>query len=103
MYLGQIVEEADVKTLFRRPAHPYTRGLLRSIPRLDGDKRERLFVIGGTVPLLSQIPQGCRFAPRCPYACEDCGRREPELLPVPGGEKDHLARCHKAADGQGVS
>ena len=79
MYLGQIVEEADVVSLFARPQHPYTRGLLRSIPTITGARRERLYIIEGTVPLLSQIPQGCRFRPRCPYAAEACAASMPAL------------------------
>lgn len=68
MYLGQIVEEGSVEDIFDRPIHPYTRGLMASVPRLDTGRGERLYQIKGTVPLLSQIPEGCRFAPRCPYA-----------------------------------
>ena len=65
MYLGQIVEEAGVNDIFDNPGHPYTRGLIRSIPRIEGEREKRLYQIAGTVPMLSQIPQGCRFAPRC--------------------------------------
>ena len=90
MYLGQIVEEADVYTLFEHPMHPYTRGLLRSIPTVKGGKREELSVIEGTVPLLSQIPQGCRFRPRCPCASQVCGEHMPGLKPVDEG---HRVRC----------
>lgn len=92
MYLGQIVEEADVKDIFINPLHPYTQGMMESVPQLDGEKRDRLFVIKGTVPLLSQIPQGCRFAPRCPYADEHCRTEMPELK----GTGTHRVRCHKA-------
>lgn len=80
MYLGQIVEEADVYSIFDDPKHPYTRGLIRSIPRMSGEREKRLFMIPGTVPLLNQIPSGCRFAPRCPYADERCRREMPKLL-----------------------
>lgn len=79
MYLGQIVEEADVKSLYDQPLHPYTLGLLRSIPRMEGEKGERLYVIKGTVPMLNQIPEGCRFRPRCPYATVQCELEMPEL------------------------
>ena len=75
MYLGQIVEEGSVEDIFDRPIHPYTRGLMASVPRLDTGRSERLYQIKGTVPLLSQIPEGCRFAPRCPYATEECSRK----------------------------
>ena len=93
MYLGQIVEEADVLSLFRHPRHPYTRGLLRSIPTMTGARRERLFIIEGTVPLLSQIPQGCRFRPRCPFAKPSCGESMPELRSVGPTQK---VRCFLA-------
>lgn len=92
MYLGQIVEEADVADIFSNPLHPYTKGMMDSIPQLEGEKRERLHVIKGIVPLLSQIPEGCRFAPRCPYADEHCRQNMPEL----SGEGTHKVRCFKA-------
>lgn len=91
MYLGQIVEEADVADIFNNPLHPYTKGMMDSIPQLDGEKRSRLHVIKGTVPLLNQIPTGCRFAPRCPYAEEKCRNCMPELV----GEENHKVRCYK--------
>mgnify|MGYP005769602819 FL=1 len=90
MYLGQIVEEGSVEDIFDRPIHPYTRGLMASVPRLDMGRSERLYQIKGTVPLLSQIPEGCRFAPRCPYATEECSRKMPELKSFGNGQK---ARC----------
>ena len=96
MYLGQIVEEANVEDIFSNPLHPYTRGMMESIPQLEDEKRERLHVIKGIVPLLSQIPKGCRFAPRCPYADEGCGQNMPEL----SGEGTHKVRCFKAGIGK---
>lgn len=96
MYLGQIVEEADVNSLFDNPLHPYTNGLLKSIPQLDGNREERLYMIKGTVPLLSQIPQGCRFAPRCPFATERCRSNMPELVQVSPTQK---VRCFRAQEG----
>jgi len=78
MYAGKIVEEAPVAFLFRRPWHPYTAGLLASIPQLDVE-RKRLHVIKGTVPNLADMPEGCRFNPRCPYADDQCRAYEPEL------------------------
>lgn len=93
MYLGQIVEEADVFSLFQNPQHPYTKGLLRSIPKMNGERRERLFIIEGSVPLLSQIPQGCRFCPRCPFAEEGCSKAMPELQSVSNTQK---VRCFRA-------
>ena len=95
MYLGQIVEEADVLSLFEHPCHPYTRGLLKSIPSVSDGRREDLYIIEGTVPLLSQIPQGCRFRPRCPYARPECAERMPELETLPSGQ---AVRCFRAAE-----
>ena len=95
MYLGQIVEEADVFSLFEHPCHPYTRGLLKSIPSVSDSKREDLYIIEGTVPLLSQIPQGCRFRPRCPCACDACAERMPELTALASGQ---TVRCFRAAE-----
>jgi oligopeptide/dipeptide ABC transporter ATP-binding protein len=80
MYAGKIVEQADVVTLFKQPKHPYTQGLLSSIPRLGSDRSTRLNVITGTVPNLLRLQPGCRFAPRCPHAMPICREREPELL-----------------------
>ncbi len=85
MYAGRIVEEAEVETLFAHPLHPYTQGLIGSIPVL-GDVQNRLEVIPGTVPNLVDLPPGCRFAPRCKarleHKLEVCNQLEPELLPV---------------------
>lgn len=98
MYLGQVVEESDVFRMFKNPEHPYTRGLIRSIPSVTGEKPRRLYMIKGHVPLLSQIPHGCRFAPRCPYATDICRKSMPVLEPF--GE-NHLVRCwHKGELGK---
>ncbi|MCI8454026.1 MAG: ABC transporter ATP-binding protein [Lachnospiraceae bacterium] len=91
MYLGQIVEEGNVCEIFDSPSHPYTRGLIQSIPRMTGERARRLYMIPGTVPLLNQIPSGCRFAPRCPYALERCRKQTQELLET--GTKGHRVRC----------
>ncbi|HEX5414627.1 MAG TPA: ABC transporter ATP-binding protein [Chloroflexota bacterium] len=80
MYAGKIVEYADVVTLFKQPKHPYTQGLLHSIPMLATDRTVPLNVIRGTVPNLLRLPSGCRFAPRCPQAMAICREREPSLL-----------------------
>jgi oligopeptide/dipeptide ABC transporter ATP-binding protein len=89
MYAGQVVEQGTVETIFADPRHPYTQGLLQSIPRL-GQKLERLAVIPGTVPNPINWPIGCRFHTRCPYAWDLCVREHPPLFePVPG----HLDRC----------
>ena len=90
MYLGQIIEEADVESLFETPLHPYTQGLLKSVPQPDGDRGRRLHVIKGTVPSLDKIPQGCRFAPRCEYATDKCRQQDPELE---AAGSSHRVRC----------
>jgi oligopeptide/dipeptide ABC transporter ATP-binding protein len=93
MYAGQIVEEADVITLFDRPRHPYTVGLMNSIPIL-GRYREQLEVIPGSVPNLIDLPPGCRFAPRCRARVENrleiCEFQNPDLIEV---DKGHTVRC----------
>ncbi len=95
MYLGQIVEEGDVTDLFDNPLHPYTNGLMRSIPKLEGERQDRLYMIKGMVPLLSQIPEGCRFAPRCPYATDKCRTEMPELKVIEGNQK---VRCFRVQE-----
>ena len=92
MYAGQIVERAPVRDLFARPEHPYTVGLLGSIPRLD-EKRERLPSIEGRVPDMSRPPDGCRFAARCPFVEPACLSEAPPLSEVAPG---HLTRCRRA-------
>ena len=93
MYAGEIVEQTDVNTLFDQPLHPYTQGLIGSIPVL-GEIKERLDVIPGSVPNLVNLPPGCRFAPRCQarfkYACAICAEVKPELVEVKQG---HFVRC----------
>jgi peptide/nickel transport system ATP-binding protein len=88
-YAGRIVERAPVDELFARPKHPYTRGLMRSIPRLSADV-DRLSPIAGTVPNLAALPSGCSFHPRCPHATDHCERYDPELRDVGG---DSEAAC----------
>ncbi|MBY7144875.1 ABC transporter ATP-binding protein [Virgibacillus sp. NKC19-3] len=90
MYGGQIVEYEDVNTLFRNPKHPYTVGLLNSIPPNDQDIEGDLPVIKGTVPSPAEMPTGCRFAPRCPFATELCRNKLPELET---DEKGNQIRC----------
>lgn len=77
MYGGQVVEEAPVEDLFATPRHPYTQGLLTCIPKMD-DTRKKLDVIRGMVPAPTDFPKGCRFHPRCPYACERCCQEAPQ-------------------------
>jgi oligopeptide/dipeptide ABC transporter ATP-binding protein len=99
MYAGEIVEEADVRTLFSRPKHPYTQGLIGSVPVL-GQVKEELAVIPGNVPNLVDLPVGCRFAPRCQARIDNqltvCTETKPELLAITDG---HRARCWLYADG----
>ena len=92
MYAGQVVEEASVKELFANPRHPYTQGLIRSIPRIDTAAlaKPRLEQIPGTVPKLIDPPDACRFAPRCRYATAQCRAATPALREVGPG---HKARC----------
>jgi len=90
MYAAKVAEEAPVGDLFKEPLHPYTQGLLRSIPRIDlaATKRQRLEAIGGTVPTLKgDIPPGCRFAPRCPFVKAVCTEQDPVLKEIKPGHK----------------
>lgn len=96
MYLGQVVEEARVEDLFENSLHPYTMGLLRSIPKIDGERKKKLSTIGGTVPALNEISKGCRFASRCIYATEKCLKEEPRLEEVPDGGRK--VRCWNYKD-----
>ncbi|MRG28885.1 ABC transporter ATP-binding protein [Laceyella tengchongensis] len=89
MYAGQVVEETDRYRLFRQPRHPYTQGLLQSIPKLD-EQKERLYAIPGQVPNPYQMPAGCRFAPRCTQVMDVCRQTVPPLAPV---EQGHVSRC----------
>ncbi|NLV92339.1 MAG: ABC transporter ATP-binding protein [Firmicutes bacterium] len=89
MYAGKIVERGDVNTIFSNPTHPYTLGLLGSIPKLN-EERERLQAIPGVVPNPAFMPEGCRFHPRCKYATEECKLAMPELVDVGG---DHQVAC----------
>lgn len=92
MYAGQVVEEADVFTLFDEPKHPYTKGLMESIPHLEHDSQKKLFSIPGTVPNLHMMPKGCRFHDRCQYATEKCVTEQPPLLSIPDNH-NHRVRC----------
>src|SRR5512144_3161396 len=101
MYAGEIVEQTDVTTLFDQPLHPYTQGLIGSIPIL-GEIKERLDVIPGSVPNLVDLPPGCRFAPRCAarekYALKICAEKRPDLIEA---TPDHLVRCWLYQDAEG--
>ncbi len=94
MYAGKIVEESPVDDIFQDPKHPYTQGLLASIPVL-GETREKLAVIPGSVPSLRNLPPGCRFANRCPYVMDICRQEEPGLIRL---SENRTARCWLYAD-----
>lgn len=96
MYAGQVVEETDVATLFNDPKHPYTQGLLASLPQLAGET-DRLPSIPGQVPNPLHMPSGCRFAPRCPHRFEACDQAQPALLETEAG---HSCRCFLYHDGK---
>ncbi len=102
MYAGEIVEQAEVNALFEKPLHPYTQGLIGSIPVL-GQLKERLDVIPGSVPNLVNLPVGCRFAPRCTarekFGLKICTDKKPELTDA--ASNDHLVRCWLYQDGEG--
>jgi oligopeptide/dipeptide ABC transporter ATP-binding protein len=91
MYGGKLQEIAPVKELFKNPQHPYTRGLLASLPTVDGEKRERLLTIPGNVPSILDLPAACKFVTRCPERFEPCDQDEPELIQTTPG---HWVRCH---------
>jgi peptide/nickel transport system ATP-binding protein len=92
MYAGRIVEMAPAEAIFARPEHPYTWGLLRSIPTLQAPREQALVPIGGTPPSLISPPSGCHFHPRCAYAQPDHARIDPGLQPV-AGERGHTVAC----------
>lgn len=92
LYAGQLIEEADTYTIFKRPQHPYTQYLIRSLPKIE-DKSERLS-IPGRPPALDNPPSGCRFHPRCPYAMQICKEETPPLIEsAPGGQPGHRVAC----------
>lgn len=94
MYAGKIVEKNTAENIFDHTKHPYTQGLLKSIPRLDRDA-EKLYTIVGQVPSLSEMGDGCRFASRCPYCTERCKREEPALINTPDGGQ---VRCFRVEE-----
>jgi peptide/nickel transport system ATP-binding protein len=103
MYAGKKIEEADVETLFARPRHPYTRGLMASIPSVPApgiDAAARLVEIPGMVPSLTRLPQGCAFAPRCGLAIARCREEYP---PLQNFDTDHLAACWRAGETVGAA
>lgn len=94
MYAGKVMEEGDVRSVFKNPRHPYTQGLLRSIPHLDR-KDGKLYSISGSVPSIASMPSGCRFHPRCPLAYDLCRQQEPGLITSGAGTN---IRCWKAEE-----
>ena len=100
MYGGMIQEVAPVRELFKNPLHPYTRGLLASLPRVDGDKARRLTTIPGAVPDIHSLPPGCKFTTRCPERFDPCPDIEPPLVERGPG---HWVRCHLHDDCHGYS
>ena len=93
LYAGTVVEDAPVSTIFERPSHPYTRGLLGSLPTLTDRPMSRLPSIGGTPPEPGRRPPGCPFAPRCTLALPACSAAVPRLAPVPGSDPRHRVAC----------
>jgi len=96
MYAGRIVEEGALDELFYAPRHPYTLGLLTSLPRLDSDRREPLRTIPGTPPSVLNLPPGCALAPRCAFVQDHCRVERPELEPV--GPATHRSACFRSAE-----
>ena len=93
MYAGKIIESGTTEDILSRPQHPYTKGLLRSVPRLDTERSERLIPIEGMPPNLAQLPETCAFLPRCPFATDACrAAKIPQLKRV--GPNEHFAACH---------
>jgi oligopeptide transport system ATP-binding protein len=90
MYAGKIVESSSARELYANPRHPYTLGLLRSVPRLDEARRDKLVPIEGLPPDLANVPKGCSFYPRCSYHIERCLQEEPPLMLV---DEKHYAAC----------
>lgn len=95
MYLGSMVELADKEVLYQNPQHPYTKALIAAIPIPDPKKRKELSVIQGEIPSNVNIPTGCKFHPRCPFAKDICKQKEPEYREI---QKNHFVRCHFAGE-----
>jgi len=91
MYLGKIVETGDKEEVFSNPLHPYTKALLSAVPVPDPERKRETVELKGEVPSAIQVPAGCRFHPRCPYAFAKCSEVEPQLIEI---EENHCAACH---------
>jgi peptide/nickel transport system ATP-binding protein len=97
MYAGRAVEQGTAQDIFRRPEHPYTWGLLSSVPRMDRERQERLVPITGSPPSLISLPAGCAFRPRCPYEALTDGRAAREVPPLLPTAPGHTVACHMTA------
>jgi oligopeptide/dipeptide ABC transporter ATP-binding protein len=94
MYAGKIIERASARELYAHPRHPYTEGLLRSVPRLDEPRRSKLAPIEGQPPDLTRLPKGCSFSPRCRWREERCDLEAPPLVALAG--REHMSACWQA-------
>ena len=99
MYTGHVVEYSTAYEVFRNPKHPYTQGLISSIPDVAGDEG-KLYAIPGNVPMLSALPSGCPFNPRCPFAKDVCRTKRPSMVPA-DGDSNHVVACWKYTDDWG--
>ncbi|MEM5544717.1 ABC transporter ATP-binding protein [Sulfitobacter sp. AS92] len=99
MYLGQVIENSTVESLFEAPLHPYTRGLMQAMPTIDSDPQADLYTIKGKVPSLFDVPDGCRFAARCPYRTDKCVSQAPTLDAATEGHKVRCWHWKAVADG----
>src|SRR5690606_6029972 len=97
MYAGRVAESGEIREVYDRPAHPYTAGLMGSVPGLEGE-RGRLNPIVGSPPDPRRIPQGCAFHPRCPMAVATCVEVRPEPRTVEGRAASHVSACHRAEE-----
>jgi len=97
MYAGSLMETGPTDIIYEQPRHPYTIGLIGSVPRLDLPRKRKLYVIEGLPPHLARLPKGCPFSPRCRYAINQCREKVPPLDPV-GNEQDHLSACFRSAE-----
>jgi oligopeptide/dipeptide ABC transporter ATP-binding protein len=101
MYAGRIVESGPAAAIYHAPRHPYTMALLRSVPRLDRPRRERLDPVDGQPPDLTRLDQGCSFRPRCRFAVAACAESRPPL--VQAGSTRHLAACFRSDELEGAT
>ena len=95
MYLGQMIEKASKRAIFQRPLHPYTIALLSAIPSLDVERKKKKIILKGEITSPINPKPGCRFAPRCSYACPVCFEKNPDLTEV---RPQHMAACHRVEE-----